>query len=881
MIQTRRSSARSLMAALLALLLVLTSTVATVAQSPSPTTDPSVAPGAVLGSPTLGGTLAAEEGRDPGNPPALVLGTALDGLTLDGPRNAFRPDERIAFRLELPGAVEQITLAVQLAGSVEGAAALWSYPDLPVDPAWDTVVGTLPAPPIGDYTLRLFKGQDLLAESPLAVRDVPRLNALLTDPNGFVAADAQRVADAGKRYEDATGGGWLWNVLIDTTGGIPASEWTADLWAVNADQIDPRDALFVAAAGDIDVAIIVGADAARTIVDEELREIEDEAVFALGDGRFADMIDGVADGLVVAHQEGPAASPSPTPTPTRTPEPSPSPTPATVRVPDFEGMTRDEAEILAARRGLDLRVTTRRTSEAPRGTVIDQDPAAGASVERGERVTIVVATAPQTVEVPDVTGLSESDAVSVLLDAGLEAGERIRRFSDAFAAGDVIRTDPRAGTQVAPGSVVDYTLSRGPAPDATPTATPSPTPGPDLVTIPQVRGRTVNNAIADLLEADLQIGDVREVPNNEVPAGRVTRTQPRAGVEVARNSTVDLLVSTGPQATSAPIVTPSPTPRPTPRPTAEPTPRPTAEPTRKPTPKPTAEPTRKPTPKPTAEPTREPTPGPSTPASDDRLARILESGTIRVNLVEADGPWSFEGPNGGRGGFDAVVARQIARTLGVTLEVTTFPVEDARAGIWDDRFDIAISRLAVLEADPALLTFSAPYAFDPQQLSVTQESGLTTPDELADRSVCVDATDSGATWLAGTLQLVDAPLEPVSPPSGAVAYPGPTDADCEALIAATGAPFDGWLASLPTIDQQIAGGLSISVVGNPAYWAPIGVAFDAKAGDNDSLVAAVNEALVQIDGAGTLVKASIRNLGYDLTVVPEDGIPVLVAPAAS
>ena len=832
MIQTRRSPARSLVAALLALLLVLTSSVATVAQSPSPTTDPSVASAAVLGSATLGGTLAEEEGRDTGNPPVLVLGTALDGLKLDGPRNAFRPDERVAFRLELPGPVEQITLAVQLVGSVDGAAALWNYPDLPVDPAWDTVAGTLPAPPIGDYTLRLFKGQDLLAEAPLAVRDVPRLNALLTDPNGFVSADAQRVADAGKRYEDATGGGWLWNVLIDTTGGSPVSEWTADLWAVNADQLDPRDALIVAAAGDIDVAIIVGADAARTIVGEELREIEDEAVFALGDGRFADMIDGVADGLVIAHEEGPQASLSPTP----------EPTPSTVRVPDFEGMSRDEAELLAARRGLEVRVTTRRTSEAQRGTVIDQDPAAGNTAERGDTVTIVVATAPQTIEVPDVIGLSESDAISVLLDVGLEAGERTRRYSDAIDEGDVVRTDPRAGTDVAPGSVVDYSISRGPAPEGTPTPEPTATPKPiPSVEVPSVRGELEEDAIAILTDAKFQIGEIRSVPNEKIAAGRATKTEPGAGISVPRGSTLDLFISTGP---AAPLETPSPTPKPTPKPTAEPTPEPT------------------------------------TPATDDRLARILQAGVIRVNLASEDGPWSFEGPGGGRGGFDAVVARQVEKQLGVTLEVTTFPLEEVRAGIWDDRFDIAISRLAIVDADPALLAFSTPYAFDPQQLAVTQESGFTTPEELADGAVCVDATDTGAAWLDGTLALAGAPLEPASPPAGALAYPGPTNADCEALIAATGAPFDGWLASLPTVDQGIADGLPLSVVGIPSYWAPVGVAFDAKAGDNASLIAAVDEALVQLDDAGTLVKASIRSLGYDLTVVPDDGVPVPIVPVA-
>src|SRR5688500_10404242 len=137
MIQTRRSSARSLMAALLALLLVATGNAAGVAQSPSPAPDPGAPTVPVLGPATLGGVLAEEEGRPSDGPVALALGTSLDGLKLDGRRNAFRPDEEVAFRLELPAPVAQISLAIHLAGSLDGAAALWSFPDLAVDPTWD------------------------------------------------------------------------------------------------------------------------------------------------------------------------------------------------------------------------------------------------------------------------------------------------------------------------------------------------------------------------------------------------------------------------------------------------------------------------------------------------------------------------------------------------------------------------------------------------------------------------------------------------------------------------------------------------------------------------------------------------------------------------
>ena len=74
------------------------------------------------------------------------------------------------------------------------------------------------------------------------------------------------------------------------------------------------------------------------------------------------------------------------------------------------------------------------------------------------------------VAVPDIVDETEQDGLVELDAAGLDAGDRTRAYSDDFDSGRIIRTDPRAGVIVAPGTEVDYVLSRGPEP------TPSPTP---------------------------------------------------------------------------------------------------------------------------------------------------------------------------------------------------------------------------------------------------------------------------------------------------------------------------------------------------------------------------------------------------------------------
>ena len=55
---------------------------------------------------------------------------------------------------------------------------------------------------------------------------------------------------------------------------------------------------------------------------------------------------------------------------------------------------------------------------------------------------------------------SLDDAVNALIDAGLEPGRRIDRVNDAVPVGQVIRTEPEAGTEVEAGTTVDYFVSR-------------------------------------------------------------------------------------------------------------------------------------------------------------------------------------------------------------------------------------------------------------------------------------------------------------------------------------------------------------------------------------------------------------------------------------
>jgi beta-lactam-binding protein with PASTA domain/predicted Ser/Thr protein kinase len=149
-----------------------------------------------------------------------------------------------------------------------------------------------------------------------------------------------------------------------------------------------------------------------------------------------------------------------------------------VAVPDVVG--RSEADARSALEGAGLTVETRQqeSEDQEAGTVLAQDPAGGAEVERGASVTITVATEPPPVDVPDQVGEQEDAARAALDDAGFEVRVREQDVTDPEQDGVVIDQNPAGGEQRPAGTRVTIVVGRLAEP--APTASPSPTvePGP-------------------------------------------------------------------------------------------------------------------------------------------------------------------------------------------------------------------------------------------------------------------------------------------------------------------------------------------------------------------------------------------------------------------
>lgn len=195
--------------------------------------------------------------------------------------------------------------------------------------------------------------------------------------------------------------------------------------------------------------------------------------------------------------------------------------PPPVEIPPLTNMTLDEATAALQGAGLKVgRVSTPFNDTVTKGTIISWSPT-GVPLPKGSTVDVTVSGGPQQVPTPDLhTAKSFADAQAQLAAVGLSATEQ-DQFNDAAAKGQVIGTNPPAGTLVTKGTAIVVFVSRG----------------ADVVTIPEIGVRAVSPAAAQaaLQAAGLNVGFTYGPLN-----GLVFHTNPAWLTVVHRGTTVNL-----------------------------------------------------------------------------------------------------------------------------------------------------------------------------------------------------------------------------------------------------------------------------------------------------------------------------------------------------
>lgn len=136
---------------------------------------------------------------------------------------------------------------------------------------------------------------------------------------------------------------------------------------------------------------------------------------------------------------------------------------------------------------------------------------------------------PITVEIPDLIGSDQAQALKDLQSFGFKVGIENAAHPDV-PTGAVIKTQPPAGTSLSPEGLVTIIVSVG----------------PEAFPVPYILDIELDRAIYVIEESGFIVGQRLEANDNNVPRGFVISQNPAAGTKLSPNSVVDLVISSGP-----------------------------------------------------------------------------------------------------------------------------------------------------------------------------------------------------------------------------------------------------------------------------------------------------------------------------------------------
>ncbi len=158
-------------------------------------------------------------------------------------------------------------------------------------------------------------------------------------------------------------------------------------------------------------------------------------------------------------------------------------------------------------------------SSAPKGSVAKVEPGPGTVLPAGGTVKVYRSSGSQPVKLPDVRGKTEEEARAALQSAGISVTSTRTQFDAKVKSGQVVGTDPAAGTMVDSGKGVVLILN-------------------DAIEMPNVIGDNVASARAELQALGLQVS-VRQLASNDSSIVISQSTAPGGNVEAG--STVTLV----------------------------------------------------------------------------------------------------------------------------------------------------------------------------------------------------------------------------------------------------------------------------------------------------------------------------------------------------
>jgi serine/threonine-protein kinase len=204
--------------------------------------------------------------------------------------------------------------------------------------------------------------------------------------------------------------------------------------------------------------------------------------------------------------------------------------------PSLLHLPQAEAASIASQHGFKVRDDDGQFSETiAKGVVIAQSPGGDQRIVRGGTITLTLSKGPERYAVPDEGGKNYDDAAAELTALKL-IPKRVDTYDDSMPAGNVLGTDPPAGTVVPPHTEISVKVSKGKAP----------------ITVPNVIGQDATTATQQLKALGLNVAFQQQ--QSDKPANQVINQSIPDGSGVEKGATIILTISAGPPMVAVPNV---------------------------------------------------------------------------------------------------------------------------------------------------------------------------------------------------------------------------------------------------------------------------------------------------------------------------------------
>ncbi|MFF8269732.1 Stk1 family PASTA domain-containing Ser/Thr kinase [Streptomyces sp. NPDC016562] len=204
-------------------------------------------------------------------------------------------------------------------------------------------------------------------------------------------------------------------------------------------------------------------------------------------------------------------------------------------VPKFLGQTLEQAQKSGDNVGLKVvKGGDAPCDDQPKGTVCKQDPVADTKVDEGSTVTVTISSGAQKIPVLDVLNMKYEDAERALKDKGFQVDRKLQE-SDR-TPGTVIDQNPKAGSEAEKNSMITLTVAKELS----------------KAEVPELKGKTKDEAVKALTDAKLKLGSVTEAEQPGAAPGTVVLQQYAAGQQLEVGKTVNITIAKVAQATAVP-----------------------------------------------------------------------------------------------------------------------------------------------------------------------------------------------------------------------------------------------------------------------------------------------------------------------------------------